>query len=103
MTWILLAVGAQFMSAIVAIIDKHIVSDDADSPKPFVYAFYTCLIAGAWIVVYFLGLIPLPFEGIRIPSFSNVIRPTLEVVALSFLAAYWSLCSAHLRSMMLLM
>ncbi len=88
MTWILLAVGAQFMSAIVAIIDKHIVSDDADSsPKPFVYAFYTCLISGVWIIVYFISLIPLPF-GIHIPSFSNVIRPSLEVVALSFLAAY---------------
>jgi drug/metabolite transporter (DMT)-like permease len=88
MTWILLAVGAQFMSAIVAIIDKHIVSDDTDSPKPFVYAFYTCLIAGAWIVVYFIGLLPLPFDGLSIPSFSNVERPSLEIVALAFLAAY---------------
>ncbi len=88
MTWILLAVGAQFMSAIVAIIDKHIVSDGEDSPKPFVYAFYTCLIAGVWIVVYFISLLPLPLSGLHIPAFSNVLRPTLEVVALSFLAAY---------------
>lgn len=88
MTWILLAVGAQFISAIVAIIDKHIVSDDADSPRPFVYAFYTCLISGVWIIVYFISLLPLPFNGLHIPSFSNVLRPSLEVVALSFLAAY---------------
>ncbi len=88
MTWILLAVGAQFMSAIVAIIDKHIVSDDTDSPKPFVYAFYTCLISGVWIVVYLISMIPIPLGGIHIPSFANVMRPTLEVVALSFLAAY---------------
>lgn len=88
MSWILLAVGAQFLNAIVAIIDKHIVSDEKTFPKPFVYAFYTCLISGAWIVVYFFSLIPLPFEGLQIPTFSNVIRPTLEVVALSFLSAY---------------
>lgn len=88
MSWILLAVGAQFLNAIVAIIDKHIVSDEKTFPKPFVYAFYTCLISGAWIVVYFLSLLPLPFGGLHIPSFTNVVRPTLEVVALSFLSAY---------------
>ncbi len=87
MSWILLAVGAQFLNAIVAIVDKHIVSDEKTFPKPFVYAFYTCLISGAWIVVYFFSLIPLP-AGFHIPSFSNVISPTLEVVALSFLSAY---------------
>lgn len=85
--WILLAVGAQFINAIVAIIDKHIVSDDA-FPKPFVYAFYTCLISGAWILIYFLSFIPLPLNGLHIPSFGNVVRPTLEIVALSFLSAY---------------
>ncbi len=52
------------------------------------YAFYTCLISGAWIVVYLFSLLPLPYGGLHIPSFDNVIRPTLEVVALSFLAAY---------------
>lgn len=88
MYWILLAVGAQFLNAIVAVIDKRIVSDDKILPRPFVYAFYTCLISGIWIVIYLLSLIPLPFEGIHIPSFRNVLRPTLEVVALSFLAAY---------------
>jgi drug/metabolite transporter (DMT)-like permease len=88
MSWILLAVGAQFLNAIVAIIDKHIVSDEKTFPKPFVYAFYTCLISGAWILVYFISLLPFSFAGLNIPSFSNVVRPTLEVVALSFLSAY---------------
>lgn len=88
MHWILLAVGAQFLNAIVAIIDKRIVSDESILPRPFVYAFYTCLISGVWIVVYFLSFLPLPFNGLHIPSFANVLRPTLEVVALSFLAAY---------------
>lgn len=87
-SWILLAVGAQFINAIVALVDKHIVSDEKTFPKPFVYAFYTCLISGAWISIYFIGLLPLPFDGMHVPSFSNVVRPTLEIVALSFLAAY---------------
>lgn len=88
MSWIILAVGAQFLNALVALIDKHIVSEEKTFPKPFVYAFYTCVISGAWVSVYFIGLIPVPFAGIQIPSFSNVIAPTLEVVALSFLSAY---------------
>ncbi len=87
MNWIVLAVVAQFLNALVALVDKRIVSDDKILPKPFVYAFYTCLIAGAWIVVYFIGLLPLPFVT-GVPSFENVQRPTLEVVALALLAAY---------------
>lgn len=88
MSWITLAVGAQFLNALVALIDKHIVSDEKTFPKPFVYAFYTCIISGAWILVYFITLLPLPFDGLHVPSFENVARPTLEVVALAFLSAY---------------
>lgn len=89
MNWILLAVGAQFLNALVALIDKRIISDDKILPRPFVYAFYTCLIAGMWILVYFVSLLPFSFiASLHIPSFANVVRPTLEVVALSFLAAY---------------
>ncbi len=83
-----MAVGAQFISAIVALIDKHIVSDERSFPRPFVYAFYTCLISGAWILVYFISYIPLPLGELQIPSFANVVRPTLEIVALAFLSAY---------------
>ena len=88
MSWMLLAVAAQFLNAIVAIIDKHIVSDEKTFPKPFVYAFYTCLISGIWIIVYFIGYLPFVPDSLQVPSLSNVIRPTLEVVALSFLSAY---------------
>lgn len=88
MNWILLAVGAQFLNALVAVLDKRIVSDEKMLPNPFVYAFYTCLISGAWIVIYIISLIPISFGGIEVPTFANVARPTLEVVALSFLAAY---------------
>lgn len=88
MHWILLAVGAQFINAFVSLVDKHIISDEKTLPRPFVYAFYTCLISGVWIIVYFIGLLPFIPVALQIPSFTNVVEPTLEVVALSFLAAY---------------
>lgn len=88
MGWILLATLAQFLNAIVAVIDKRIVSDTKMLPRPFVYAFYTCLISGLWIVVYVVGWIPLPLESIHIPSSANIRAPTLEIVALAFFAAY---------------
>lgn len=88
MNWIILAVIAQLLNAFVAVIDKAIVSDDKKLPKPFVYAFYTCLISGVWIVVYFIGFLPFASDTLHIPSFANVMKPSLEVVALSFLSAY---------------
>ena len=87
MNWIFLAVAAQFINAIVALIDKRIVSDEKRFPQPFVYAFYTCLISGVWIVVFFLGFLPF-FGNFGVPSLVHVERPTLEIVALSFLSAY---------------
>lgn len=87
MTWILLATLGQFFNAIVAILDKYIVSDEKVLPRPFVYAFYSCLIAGGWILVFLFGLFP-SLSDLGIPSLSNVQSPSLTVVALSFLSAY---------------
>ena len=87
MNWIFLAVCGQFLNAIVAIFDKYIVSDEKVMPRPFVYAFYSCLLTGFWVLIYFIGFIP-GLAEIGAPSFLNVQAPTLEVVALSFLAAY---------------
>ena len=88
--WIVLAIIAQFFLAAVAIVDKYIVTGDGKKTtiRPFVYAFYTSLISGAWIGIYVLGLIPNSFFGFSIPSFSNVEIPTLSIVGLSLLAAY---------------
>lgn len=88
MNWIFLAVAAQFLNALVALIDKRIVSDEKLLPKPFVYAFYTCLISGVWIIVYFIGFLPLGIIEQTVPSFSGVLKPSLEVVSLSLLSAY---------------
>lgn len=87
MTWILLATLGQFFNAIVAILDKYIVTDAAALPRPFVYAFYSCLLTGFWVVIYALGFIPY-FASAGVPTFENVKSPTIQVVAMSFLTAY---------------
>jgi drug/metabolite transporter (DMT)-like permease len=87
MTWIFLAVAGQFINAIVSIFDKYIVSDDKALPRPFVYAFYSCLLTGFWAVIFLVGLIP-GLSEIGVPSLENVSSPSIEVVALSFLSAY---------------
>jgi drug/metabolite transporter (DMT)-like permease len=87
MTWLLLAAGGQFLNAIVAILDKYIVCDEGGLPRPFVYAFYSCLLAGFWILVYVLGFIP-GLDSLGFPQLGNVESPSIQVVAMSFLAAY---------------
>lgn len=86
--WIILAIAAQFLHAIVALLDKYIVSSKDVLPQPFVYAFYMCALSGTSIFVYALSGIPVPLEGVSFPNLFNVEFPTLEVVALSILAAY---------------
>lgn len=87
MAWIFLAAGAQFINAVVAILDKYIVSDEKMMPRPFVYAFYSCLVTSAWGLVYFAGFIP-GLAAFGVPQFANVQTPTIQVVGMSFLAAY---------------
>lgn len=87
-SWLILAIAAQFVSAIVALFDKYIVTSDKALPRPFVYAFVTCLLSGASIIVYLFSWVPIPLEGVAIPKFSGIEKPTLAVVAFSFLAAY---------------
>lgn len=87
MSWILLATIGQFLNSIVAILDKYIVSDERVLPRPFVYAFYSCLFTGFWGVIYFVGMIPF-FGDLGVPSFKHVEFPTIQVVSMSFLAAY---------------
>lgn len=82
-----MATAGQFLNALVAIFDKYIVSDEKVLPRPFVYAFYSCLLTGGWIVIFFLGWIP-GLSDFGFPSLENVKSPSLQVVAMSFLSAY---------------
>lgn len=87
MTWIILATVAQFLNAAVAVVDKYLVTDERRMPRPFVYAYYTCLATAFWLLIYPLGFIPF-FADLGTPSLLRVQLPTLEVVALSFFSAY---------------
>ncbi|MEY2665721.1 MAG: hypothetical protein RLZZ480_826 [Candidatus Parcubacteria bacterium] len=87
MNWILLATLGQFLNAVVAVLDKYIVSDEKVLPRPFIYAFYSCLLTGFWAVIFFIGLIP-PFANLGVPTFKNVTFPTIQVLSMAFLTAY---------------
>ncbi len=87
MAWLLLAAGGQFLNAIVAVLDKYIVTDEKVLPRPFVYAFYSCLVTAFWVVVYIFGFIP-GLNTLGVPRFENVQAPSIQVVGMSFLAAY---------------
>lgn len=87
MNWILLATFGQFLNALVAIFDKYIVSDEKILPRPFVYAFYSCLLTGFWAAIYFFGLVP-QLAAVGMPSLLNVTFPTIQVLSMSFLSAY---------------
>lgn len=87
MSWVILATIGQLINAAVAFLDKYIVSDEKALPRPFVYAFYSCLLTGFWTVIYFLGYIP-GLAELGVPTFESVTKPTIQVIGMSFLAAY---------------
>ena len=87
MSWLFLATVGQLINAAVAFLDKYLVTDEKALPRPFVYAFYSCLLTGFWVVIYFLGFIP-GLAELGFPSFANIESPTIQVVGMSFLAAY---------------
>lgn len=87
MSWVFLATLGQLLNAVVAFLDKYIVSDEKVLPRPFVYAFYSCLLTGFWVVIYFLGHIP-GLADLGVPSFESIKKPSIQVIGMSFLAAY---------------
>jgi drug/metabolite transporter (DMT)-like permease len=87
MSWILLAAFGQFLNAVVAILDKYIVTDEKALPSPFAYAFFSCLITGGWVLIYVIGFVP-NFAAVGVPTLANVQIPTIQVVGMAFLAAY---------------
>lgn len=85
--WLLLATLGQFIGAVVVFIDKYIVTEAKALPRPFVYAFYSCLLTGGWVVFFFLGYIP-GLAALGVPTFADVEKPSIQVLGMSFLAAY---------------
>ena len=87
MSWVFLSTLGQLLNAAVAFLDKYIVSDEKVLPRPFVYAFYSCLLTGFWVLIYFLGYIP-GFAEHGVPTFDGITKPSIQVIGMSFLAAY---------------
>lgn len=80
-TWFLLAIGAQFIYAVVAIFDKYIVTSKTVL-HPFSYTFYVAVLSSLSVFIFFFSWLPLP-GGIQLPSFSNLIWPSFTVATLS--------------------
>lgn len=86
-TWLLLAVGAQIIYAVVAIFDKYIVTSKKIL-KPISYAFYISILSAFSVVVFLFGWIKLPFLDLQIPSFSNLNFPSLLILFLSLVSGF---------------
>lgn len=84
--WILIVVVAQFLNALVALIDKHIVTAEKVS-KPVVYAFYVGILSTLSILVFSLNIIP--FINIQgLPNIYNVGFPSPKLIIFSLLVGY---------------
>jgi len=84
-TWLALAIGAQFITAITVLIDRHILVRSEHIGKPVVYAFYVSLLSGFVIVLAPFGLIAAPTIGVVGFSLAQ---------AFGFLAAIYCLYAA---------
>ena len=88
-SWIVLAAIAEFFLALVAMGDKYIVTSSKAMPRPLMYAFYTCILAGMWVLVFLVGLLPIPFlQALGAPTFAKVEMPSLNMAALALLSGY---------------
>jgi len=85
--WITIVIIAQFLNAIVSIIDKHIVTDEKVS-HPIVYVFYVGVLSTLSLYIFSLGFIPVSFFGVELPHIEEVILPTFDLFFRSLLAGY---------------
>lgn len=82
--WLLLAIGAQLISAVSVLVDRHIVVKAQYIGKPIVYAFYVSLLSG-FVVVF------IPF-GVAWPSLTVLLFAVAN--AATFILAIYCLYSA---------
>lgn len=86
--WLGLVIVAQFLMAVVALVDKYVITSKKTALRPFSYTFWICILSAGSAVVYLFSWIPIPIEGLSIPSFANIQAPSLFVFALSITAGY---------------
>jgi hypothetical protein len=84
-SWLALAIGAQFITAITVLIDRHILVRSEHIGRPIVYAFYVSLLSGFVILLAPFGLIGKPGMPVLALSLAQ---------AFAFLAAIFFLYSA---------
>jgi len=86
-SWILIVFVAQFINAIVAIFDKHIITSEKVS-KPIVYAFFVSFLSFISISVFLLPFLPFDFGKIVLPNINNVTLPTFNLITFSILSGF---------------
>ncbi len=86
--WIALVCIGQFLNAIVALVDKYIVTSTTVVFRPLAYAFWLSVLSAGSIVIFLFGWVDLPIDGLDIPSFTRVHAPSLLVAALALAAGY---------------
>ncbi len=79
-SWLFLAIGAQFLSAVSVVIDRHIVVKAQHIGKPLVYAFYVSVLSAFVIVL-------IPF-GVMVPHAGLLALSLLHALAF-FSAIFW--------------
>ena len=86
--WILLVILAQFLTAVIVVVDKHLLVSENGLKKPAVYAFYVSLLSGVAVIL-------LPFGVVGLPNMALI---TLSLIAtVSFLASILLLFTALKR------
>lgn len=86
--WLTLVIIAQFLLAMVALVDKYIVSSDTVVLRPYTYTFWISILSSGSVLIFLFGWVPLPIEGIHIPSFANIEKLTLTTFVFAFASGY---------------
>ncbi len=86
--WIVLVIVGQFLNALVALVDKYIISSKTVVLRPFTYAFWVSVLSAFSVIIFFFSWLDVPIDGLAIPSFANLERPSLLVAALAITAGY---------------
>jgi len=96
---IILIVIAQFFNAVVALVDKYILSTKRVS-RPSYYAFFVSILSALSILVFIFGFISIPIPELSVPSIKNVGIPDISVIIFSIVAGFsfffalWALFTA---------
>jgi len=101
--WIGLAVIAQLFYAVVAIIDKYIITSERVT-RPIVLTFYVSILSSLTILVFLIGTFTSSIFGFNLPALQNISMPTSGIVwlsifsAITFILALFSLFSAFKKA-----